>query len=343
MSASKKLFHGVAPVALTLAIACALGACKKDDAAATGPAAPQAAAKPTPESVVSASVASMGADQLREAAGKAYNENRLYAPAGNNAMEYYLALRDKVPGDAGASSALNDLLPMAVVAAEQGVTRQDYAEANRLLALIGKADANHPALARLKASVASNEAKAQKEAETQKLTAEEEAKKQADLAKKREEDQKKLQEQQKQQTAAQEQQRQQQAAAEAERQKQAAAAAEAERQKQAAAAAEKPTQAAAPSAAPAARPSAASNELRAISTPSPRFPPAAQRAGGTGSVQVEFTVGTDGSVSNARVVSSDTPRQFQRDFEREALAAVKRWRFQPVGQATTSRRTISFE
>ena len=150
MSASKKLFHGVAPVALTLAIACALGACKKDDAAATGPAAPQAAAKPTPESVVSASVASMGADQLREAAGKAYNENRLYAPAGNNAMEYYLALRDKVPGDAGASSALNDLLPMAVVAAEQGVTRQDYAEANRLLALIGKADANHPALARLK-------------------------------------------------------------------------------------------------------------------------------------------------------------------------------------------------
>ena len=331
MSASKKLFHGVAPVALTLAIACALGACKKDDAAATGPAAPQAAAKPTPESVVSASVASMGADQLREAAGKAYNENRLYAPAGNNAMEYYLALRDKVPGDAGASSALNDLLPMAVVAAEQGVTRQDYAEANRLLALIGKADANHPALARLKASVASNEAKAQKEAETQKLTAEEEAKKQADLAKKREEDQKKLQEQQKQQTAAQEQQRQQQAAAEA------------ERQKQAAAAAEKPTQAAAPSAAPAARPSAASNELRAISTPSPRFPPAAQRAGGTGSVQVEFTVGTDGSVSSARVVSSDTPRQFQRDFEREALAAVKRWRFQPVGQATTSRRTISFE
>ncbi|HQX92526.1 MAG TPA: TonB family protein, partial [Thermomonas sp.] len=136
----------------------------------------------------------------------------------------------------------------------------------------------------------------------------------------------------------------QQAAAEQERQQQAAAAAEAERQKQAAAAAEKPTQAAtAQAAASAARPSAASNELRPISTPSPRFPPAAQRAGGTGSVQVEFTVGTDGSVSSARVVSSDTPRQFQRDFEREALAAVKRWRFQPVGQATTSRRTISFE
>ena len=129
-----------------------------------------------------------------------------------------MALRDKVPGDAGASSALNDLLPMAVVAAEQGMTRQDFTEANRLLALIGKADANHPALARLKASVASSEAKAQKDDETQKLSAEDEAKKQADLAKKREEDQKKLQEQQKLQTATQEQQRQQQATAEQQRQ-----------------------------------------------------------------------------------------------------------------------------
>ncbi|MEO6154302.1 MAG: energy transducer TonB, partial [Thermomonas sp.] len=68
-----------------------------------------------------------------------------------------------------------------------------------------------------------------------------------------------------------------------------------------------------------------------------------QRAGAGGTVQVEFTVATNGSVSDARVVSSETPRQFQRDFEKEALAAVKRWRFQPVGQATTSRRTISFQ
>jgi protein TonB len=344
MSASNKRFQKMLPLALTLAVVCAMTGCgKKEEAAAAGPVATKAAA-PTPESVVAAAVSSMSADQLREAAGKAYNENRLYAPAGNNAMEYYLALRDKQPGDAGASSALNDLLPMAVVAAEQGAARQDFAEANRLLALIGKADANHPALARLKASTASAEAKAKKDAETKQLTAEEEAKKQADLAKKREEDQKKLQEQQRQQQATAEQQRQQQAGAEQQRQQ--AAAAEAEKQRQAEA--EKQRQAAAAAAAApapaAARPaSAVSNELRAISTPSPRFPPTAQRAGGTGSVQVEFTVATDGSVTSARVVSSETPRQFQRDFEREAIAAVKRWRFQPVGQATTSRRTISFE
>ncbi|MBZ0088294.1 MAG: energy transducer TonB, partial [Thermomonas sp.] len=96
-----------------------------------------------------------------------------------------------------------------------------------------------------------------------------------------------------------------------------------------------------PAAAPAPRPTASSS-LQIVSQAAPRFPPAAQRAGATGSVQVEFTVGTDGSVTSARIVSSDVPRQFARDFEREALSAAKRWRFQPIDQATTTRRTISF-
>ena len=344
MSASNKRHRGLVPVALTMAVAVALVGCKKDEATAAGPqAAPTAAKAPTPESVVAASVSAMGVDDLREAASKAYNENRLYAPAGNNAMEYYLALRDKQPANAGAASALSDLLPMAVIAADQAVARDDLDEAKRLVALIGKADPNHPALGRLKAGIAGAEATAKKRAEAQTLSAEEEAKRKADLAKQREEDQKKLQEQQRQQQATAEQQRQQQAAAaaEAERQRQQqAAAAEAERQRQQQAAAQQ----AAPAAA-ASRPAAAAggNELRPVSLPGPKFPPAAQRAGASGSVQVEYTVGTDGSVTSVRVVSADVPRQFQRDFEREAMAAVKRWRFQPVGQAVTSRRTIAFE
>ncbi|HWS77333.1 MAG TPA: energy transducer TonB [Thermomonas sp.] len=347
MSAINKMRRGFAPVALAVAVACALGACKKDDAAADGgPAAAQQAPAPTPESVVSASVSAMSPDQLRTEASKAYGENRLYAPAGNNAMEYYLALRDKQPADAGASSALTDLLPMTVIATEQGIAREDFAEAKRLAALIEKAEAQHPALSRLKASIASSETATIARAENQKLTAEEEAKRQEELAKKREEDQRKLQEQQKQQAAqaapaAATAQQQQTAAAEAERQR--AAAAEAERQRAAAAAAEQQRQQAAaqPAAAQPAR--AASSELRAISNPGPRYPQAAQRAGAAGSVQVEFTVATDGSVSGVRAVSSDGPRQFQRDFEREALAAVKRWRFQPVAEATTTRRTIAFQ
>lgn len=346
MSAINKMRRSFAPVALAVAVACALGACKKDDAAAdAGAAAAQQAPAPTPESVVSATVTAMSPEQLRDEASKAYGENRLYAPAGNNAMEYYLALRDKQPADAGASSALTDLLPMTVIATEQGIAREDFADAKRLAALIEKADAKHPALSRLKAAIASSETAAAARVESQKLTAEEEAKRQEELAKKREEDQRKLQEQQKQQAAAQAPAATAQApaaaAAEAERQR--AAAAEAERERAAAAAAEQQRQQAAAQQ-PAAQPArAASSELRAISNPGPRYPQAAQRAGAGGSVQVEFTVNTDGSVGGVRAVSSDGPRQFQRDFEREALAAVKRWRFQPVSEATTTRRTIAFQ
>ena len=53
---------------------------------------------------------------------------------------------------------------------------------------------------------------------------------------------------------------------------------------------------------------------------------------------MEFTVGTDGSVTAARVVRADPPRV----FDREALNAVKRWKFQPVSSPVTSRRTIGF-
>ena len=351
MSAMNNVRRGLVPLALAMAVACALGACKKDEAAgaAVGPAAGQVAPAPTPESVVSATITAMNPDQLRSEAAKAYGENRLYAPAGNNAMEYYLALRDKQPADAGASSALTDLLPMTVIATEQGISREDFGEAKRLAALIEKADAQHPALARLKAAINSSETATLQRAETQKLTAEEEAKRQADIVKQREEDQRKQQQEQQRlqaaagtqpaAAAAQTPAQPSAAAAEAERQR----VAEAERQRAAAAAAEQQRQAAA-AAQPAAQPArAASSELRAIAQPGPRYPQAAQRAGATGSVQVEFTVASDGSVTGVRVVGSDAPRQFQREFEREATAAVKRWQFQPVAEATTTRRTISFQ
>ena len=58
---------------------------------------------------------------------------------------------------------------------------------------------------------------------------------------------------------------------------------------------------------------------------------------------VEFTVNPDGSVGAVRAVSSDGPRQYTREFEREAVAAAKRWRFQPIEQSTTTRRTIAFQ
>ena len=58
-----------------------------------------------------------------------------------------------------------------------------------------------------------------------------------------------------------------------------------------------------------------------------------------GSVEVEFTVGTDGSVTSSRVVNASPPRI----FDREALQAINKWRFQPVGSPVTSRRTFNFQ
>lgn len=332
-------------LALGLALACGVAGCKKDDATATGPATPgspaaQAVAPPQP--AVSAEVASMGVDQLRESASTALREQRLYAPAGNNAMEYYLALRDKQPNDPAVASALTDLQPYALIATEQSIGREDFVEAQRLYALMEKTDPQAPALPRLKTSIAAAQQALAQRAVDEKTRTEEETKRLADLEKQRQ-----LQQQQEQQRAA-AQLAQQQAAAPATAAPTAAApdpaaaAAAAQREADRRAAeqrAEQQRQAAAAAAAPATPPAAAaSSDLRPISMAQPRYPAAALRARQSGQVQVEFTVAADGSVSSARVVSA----QPDRVFDREAVAAVKRWRFQPVDSPVTTRRTIAF-
>ena len=75
-----------------------------------------------------------------------------------------------------------------------------------------------------------------------------------------------------------------------------------------------------------------------ISTPAPRYPPEALRAGTSGEVLVEITVGTDGSVTSSRVLRANPARV----FDREALNATKRWKFEPVAAPVTTRRTLSF-
>jgi len=298
-------------------------------ATAPAPAAtPAAAPAPTAETAVSAQVQSMSVEQLREAASAALRENRMYAPAGNNAFEYYLALRDKQPQDATVKSALTDLTPYALIATEQSISREEFPEAQRLIALIEKVDDKAPALPRLKAGVTNGiqNAATRSAQETEKL------KKQTEEKTQQQAEQKKLAEQQakeaeaaKQIAAQQESARQQ--AAEAERQ--ATAKREAD-QRAAAAAAPKP---AAPAAA-----AAAAATLRPISTPAPRYPPEALRAGTSGEVLVEITVGTDGSVTSSRVLRANPARI----FDREALNATKRWKFEPVAAPVTTRRTLSF-
>lgn len=317
-------------VALSLLVA--LAACSKDEQAgteATTAATPAAAVAAPPAPAVSAQVQAMGAEDLRAAAAKALGENRIYAPGGDNAVEYYLGLRDKLPNDAAVTSALTDLMPYTVIATEQSIAREDFAEAQRLSALIEKADPKAPSLPRLKQNIASAQ-----QAVAARL-ANEKTKAVTDAEAKALEEKRLAQQAVQQQQAA--------AALAAQQQQDAARAAEAERtaaaQREAAAAAAAQRQAAAAAAAPPPAPKpAAAPALKIVSAPSPRYPPEALRAGTSGEVLVELTIGTDGSVTNARVVRANPARV----FDREALNAVRRWRFEPIDAPTTTRRTLAF-
>src|SRR5579859_7938682 len=96
--------------ALAAAIVAALGiaACSKK-AAPTTPVAGTPAGTSTAAGAPTAAV-DTDADLLTKAK-TAENEKRLYAPAGDNAIEYYLALRQRHPNDESAKSALLDLFP----------------------------------------------------------------------------------------------------------------------------------------------------------------------------------------------------------------------------------------
>ncbi|CAE1139840.1 energy transducer TonB [Xanthomonas euroxanthea] len=322
-----RMARRIAPVILLVGLA----ACsRQDDKAATT--APATGATPAaPATAVSPQVQSMAADQLRASATKALQDNRMYAPAGDNAVEYYLALREKQPQDATVNSALTDLLPYTLIAAEQGISREEFPEAQRLIALIEKVDPKAPALPRLKSGLDTGmktaASRSEQDAEQAKKLVEDKAKQAAE--------QKRLAEQQTREAAA-----AQQIAAQQEAARQQSA--EAERQAAARRQAETPAPAptpAAPRPAPATAAAApAAQSLRPISTPAPRYPPEALRAGTSGEVLVEITVGTDGSITASRVLRATPPRV----FDREALNAVKRWRFEPVAAPVTTRRTLSF-
>ncbi|HDS0949298.1 TPA: energy transducer TonB [Stenotrophomonas maltophilia] len=317
------------PVALALALAACSGKEETPAPAAEGAAAPAAAAPATP--AVAAKVQSMGTEQLRDSASQALAENRMYAPAGDNAIEYYLALRDKTPDDASVKSALTDLLPYTLIAAEQHLGREDFTEAQRLVALIEKVDPSAPALPRLKEGLTKGVQVAAKRTEDETAKVKKDAE---DRAKQLVEQQRLAEQRTKEADAAKQIAAQQDAARrDSERQdaeRQAAARRDAEqKQQQAAAQQASAARAAAASAAP---------SLRPVSTPAPRYPAEALRSGTSGEVLMEITVGTDGSVTNARVLRA-TP---SRIFDREALNAVKRWRFEPVGAPVTTRRTLVF-
>ncbi|TBV72871.1 energy transducer TonB [Pseudoxanthomonas winnipegensis] len=321
---------------LGLLTACSQQPASTPAASTPPPADPQSAAQAiaadaAPKGAVAASVQAMSTDDLRAAATRAIGQNRLYAPAGDNAVEYYLALRDKQPDDPAVTSALTDFMPYTVIAAEQSIGRKDFDEARRLQALIRKADPNAPSLPRLAAATEAGEKLLAQQ------SSDEVAKAKAAAEAKTREAQRLAEQAAQQKQAAQVPAAQPRAAREDNTRD--APAAPAPRPQ---AAAERPAPvAAAPaesSGSPSPAPAASSGERRLLSAPPPRYPMDALRAGTSGQVVVEITIGGDGDVSNVRVVQATPPRV----FDRAALTAVKRWKFEPTGATSTTRRTIAF-
>lgn len=64
--------------------------------------------------------------------------------------------------------------------------------------------------------------------------------------------------------------------------------------------------------------------LRAISAPFPDYPAGTRTSSNTGSVQVRFFIGQDGSVSDPTIVGSPPPL-----LAALTLHAIMRWRFEP--------------
>ncbi|HEY0505971.1 MAG TPA: hypothetical protein VGD42_21005, partial [Lysobacter sp.] len=92
----------------------------------------------------------LDADGLRTRAEQALRAQRIHAPAGESAVDYYLALRERNPDASGVAAALTELQPYVLIAAEQALAREDLDETRRLLALLSRMEADAPALPRLR-------------------------------------------------------------------------------------------------------------------------------------------------------------------------------------------------
>lgn len=325
----RALFRTVLPALLVLVLV----ACGSDTPA---PAVDASAAVTTTATTPDLSTAD--AEAARARAAESLAANRLFAPAGDNAIEHYLALLATMPADTAAMTALIDLAPYVTIAAEQATAARDFAEAERLIDLLRRMDPEAPALPRLQAALAAERAAAEAEAEALQQT---EIETQVQTA---------------QATAA-----LASAARAAEATRTAAAAAAALTTAAAAtnvaaaparvparpAVLATPTDVTPPVASPSAAPPAVAAAVAAPVTAAPRavvsrvaarFPESALRRQLEGEVELAVLIRADGSVASVEVLRADPPGV----FDREALRAVQRWRYAPAATESRTRVVVQF-
>lgn len=267
-------------------------------------------------------------EELRQRAAQAVRGQRMYAPAGDNAVEYFLAARRQQPDDADAQGALVELQPYLLIAAEQALERADIAESDRLLALIAQVDANAPALPRLRLAMREAQERkareAQREAATTALAAQAASSPLQSVIPGAS------------------------VAAAVPRAPPLAASAQSESLPTAPApvVAAPLTAEAAPTAAvtvattatPPPRTPTTIRTPRLLQDAPPRYPLPALRGKVEGQAEVAFTIQPDGSVRNVQLVSSSPAGV----FDDSAVAVASRWRFEATGQTHASRRTVLF-
>jgi protein TonB len=241
-------------------------------------------------------------EQLIKEAGTAFREGRYVAPAGNNALEYYLRVLEKDPNNQTAKDALREMFPFATPVVEQNINVGNVDEALREIDMLAKADPSNYTLTILRSKLDAKK----KQVETE----------------------------QKQQAAA-------AAVAAARAANPAAPTAPAPAPETTAsagttattgaahpAAAPPPVAAAAPPPAPTPAPAAPvgeSHPAELVKSAAPEYPREAYIKHTEGWVEVEFTVTPDGTVTNATVAGANPPRV----FNEAAMRAVQRWTFKP--------------
>jgi periplasmic protein TonB len=261
----------------------------------------------------------------------ALNERRLLAPAGDNAVEYYLAQLDQDPGHVGARQALLELIPPAADAVISSIAAGTLDEAQRRLDLLKRMGVSDLRLNPIRAQLVEARSLQERAAAAPEVAVVEMA-----------------------------------AATTARMAGPSSAPASTIDARETAPPlpeATPPQQTGSASSVAPAQPAPAVSDgegspVDAVATPvtlkieeprqivdvQPAYPDNARQRRLEGLVELEFDIGRDGSVSQIEVLRSEPPRI----FDREAVRAALRWRFEPrredgVAVATRGRKTLHFK
>ncbi|MGY0797444.1 TonB family protein [Lysobacter sp. A286] len=252
-----------------------------------------------------------GRGDLAVLAMAAMAENRIHLPVGDSAIDYYLALREQRPNDAGVAAALAELSPYMVIATEQAIVQDDVYEADRLLVLLRRIDADAPALPRLGEGLQVLHQARQAEMERAASESSRRASTSAPVL-----------------------------VADPGKPAPTATAAPAIEASQPPAQPPRVELASVEPVPPPTRPQSKPKPVipRLLQDAAPRYPLSALRRGIEGYVQVAFTIKPDGSVSAPRLLSANP----EGVFDEAAIAAARRWRFEPGATAVTTNRVVNF-